>query len=258
MKKMYVCGDSWLSPSVETPGQHMAEIVADRLGYEMVPLSRGAMSNGGICIQIDTAIDLKADFILVNTTNHDRIEIAIAHANGHQFRTSDILYGDQSSSDQSSSSLLPFNGSSPNLLINNIGSLIDRPILNDYPEKRKAVLGYFNEIYMSEWKLRVDRWCMYAMLHKLHLSKIPYLVVLDFLGVVHECSFIDVNSTLTIASDFVVPACIERAKVSDFRDPGYHTLPEAQQQAADHILKYLAANPRIFSSRGPGHSTSQP
>ena len=99
---------------------------------------------------------------------------------------------------------------------------------------------------------------VYAMLHKLHLSKIPYLVVLDFLGVLLECPFIGVNSTLTIANDFAGPAFIESAKVSDFRDPGYHTLPEAQQQAADHILKYIEANPRIFSSLGPDRSASQP
>lgn len=251
MKKMYVCGDSWLSPSVETPGLHMAEIVAERLHFELVPLSQGGMSNGGICIQIDTAIDHLADFILINTTETDRMELPIGQHVGSKFTTADIKY----IKGQYQSSLVPFNGSSPTLISNSLNSLLSGKGLDDHPEKIKAIEEYFRHLFSPEWHRQIDQWCMYSVLHKLHLSGIPYLLVLDTLDIPSFCPFIE-NVTLDYNS-FTLNM-LKAASIPGFCDPGYHTLPEAQQQAADHILKYIEANPRIFSSLLPDHSTSPP
>jgi len=252
MKKMYVCGDSWMSPSVKTPGLHLSQIVAGVLNFELVPLAAGGMSNGGICIQIDTAIQNGADFVLINTTGPDRLVLPIKYHPGWEFSTADILYNDP----KAVSSTVPFNGSSPSLISQSIRSMIDHTVLDDYPEKRKAVIEYFNELWSETWCTQQDRWCLYAMLHKLHLSGIPYLVVLDAINVASSCPFIE--QSILNYSEFMVTVNNAKLLLHDFQDPGYHTLPEAQQYAADQILEHIRANPRIFSSLGPDRSASQP
>ena len=75
MKKIIVCGDSFMSPVVgDYAGTHFSEIVAKEINYELVAYSRGGMSNGGICIQVKSAIEAKPDLILVGTTYFDRLE----------------------------------------------------------------------------------------------------------------------------------------------------------------------------------------
>ncbi len=245
-----------MSPSISTPGQHLSEIIASAIGFELVSLAHGGMSNCGICIQIDTAIAQRADFVLVNTTQCERMEIRLGpeHIRSHPFRTSDMLYSDPAAL---STVTLP-NGSNAGMISQSMRSLIDGSGLQSYPEKKAALTEYLNEIYDDGWKHQVDTWCMYAMLHKLHLSGIPYLLVLDGLGVINHCPFIGDNTTLTIASIFYDSVMAAAAIAPGFRDPGYHTLPEAQQHAAAHILTYMRANPRIFSSLGLDRLASRP
>ena len=73
--KIAVCGDSWASPSPLSPGHHYSEIIADRLGAKLVPLSRGGCSNAAICLQIEFAIEQQVDFVIITTAEPDRIEI---------------------------------------------------------------------------------------------------------------------------------------------------------------------------------------
>ena len=77
---MVVCGDSWMSPSVMLPNTHFTQIVAEKLNLDLVCLSRGGMSNGGICAQIESAIDMNPDLIIFNTTCFDRIEVSIENS----------------------------------------------------------------------------------------------------------------------------------------------------------------------------------
>ena len=71
-----VCGDSYFAPAVAVPGTHFSELIAKHYNYELFPISRGGSSNGGIRLQISTAIQENADFILVGDTWTDRIEFA--------------------------------------------------------------------------------------------------------------------------------------------------------------------------------------
>jgi hypothetical protein len=130
MKKLYICGDSFMTPSPETPGQHFSEILSIKIGYDLKILSRGGMSNGGICVQLEHAIEKNADFIIVNTTLIDRLEIPInpigSTLYGHESDVTldNILYKHQ----QSISSFDPEKNKDPKMISDTIQSM-----LPDYP-----------------------------------------------------------------------------------------------------------------------------
>ena len=65
-KKLFVCGDSWMSSSPETPGAHFSEIISKSIGYDLYNISRGGMSNGGICAQLEFALKFRPEFIIYN------------------------------------------------------------------------------------------------------------------------------------------------------------------------------------------------
>ena len=82
MKKMFVCGDSFMTPAWEAPDLHFSEILSKKINYDLKTYARGGMSNGGICIQIESAIKKQADLIILNTTMADRLEIPIIPGEG--------------------------------------------------------------------------------------------------------------------------------------------------------------------------------
>ena len=75
MKRLFICGDSWMSPTTNHPETHFSEIFAKKTGFDLISYAHPGMSNGGIAVQLDTAIKNKADFILFGSTSFDRIEI---------------------------------------------------------------------------------------------------------------------------------------------------------------------------------------
>ena len=75
MKKLVICGDSWLTADLRAPGQHFSEIISNR--YEVINLARGGISNVGICFQIKTALELQPDAIVYNITDSSRLEVPI-------------------------------------------------------------------------------------------------------------------------------------------------------------------------------------
>lgn len=254
MKTLYACGDSWMAASLSTPGQHMTEIVAQSLQYELVPLARGGMSNGGICIQIETAIANNADFVLINTTSPDRVEISTAAETGrYHFTTADINY----SGDQYISINYPFNGTRPRLTVDSLTSLFDPNNKSISVEKSHALAEYFREIYNADWKRQVDHWCLYASLHRLHQSGIPYVLILDSLRVADNIPWLTSILPFETFGDqaFADRAEFNRNNQDQFQDPGYHTMQHNQAAAAEVLIYYIS---RTFSSLLPDHSASPP
>jgi hypothetical protein len=108
-------------------------------------------------------------------------------------------------------------------------------------EKKKAVGAYFKHLYSEDWKNKLDRMCLYSAFHKLETSGIPYLLVLDGFPIRSDLKWLAEKNTTLRFHDFWAVA-EERSAVSNFIDPGYHTLEEDQRLAAatviDHIKKY--------------------
>jgi len=240
MRKMIVCGDSHMSPVIRFPGTHFSEIIAESLGYELIPYSRGGMSNGGIAIQVDTAIQNKADFILVGTTYADRIEFPIdTPVPRKQFTIEDIFYSHK----ESVSSNHPWLNKNPNMISTNIVGIVDNvnprafARCSDPVEKEQAIKDWFRYLYYPDWKTQVDKWMMYAVLHKLHLSGIPHVICRDPINVIPTCPWLTID-LIEALKEFLV---VDPPK----RDPGYHTNALQQRQAAEVILNHIREMPNV-------------
>lgn len=72
-KKLIVCGDSFCSACRSRPNTHFSELIA--INYEIINLARGGISNIGICFQLEQAVKLNPDIVIVGRTIADRIDI---------------------------------------------------------------------------------------------------------------------------------------------------------------------------------------
>jgi len=79
--KLAICGDSWFTSDLNYPNQSFGEILSQRNQWELISLARGGCSNFAIALQINKAIELNADAVVIGATTADRIEIPIRSKN---------------------------------------------------------------------------------------------------------------------------------------------------------------------------------
>jgi hypothetical protein len=224
MPKLIVCGDSWMTPDYHYyKNTHFSELFADELGYELVTYARGGMSNGGIALQIEQAILDKPDLILFGTTVIDRIELSMISGEdiNDRYCTTDV-----SVSDLSYYPRIINQHTSPTLISDNLMSLLHSPIREKYPnasdpdEKDNAIKQWFMYMYSPKMKHKIDLWCMRAVLHKLHLSGIPAMLVIDLLNMPND----EIPWYECITGDTYGRNYVDTSKCTS----EYHTLPEQQ------------------------------
>lgn len=240
MNTIVVCGDSWMAPKVHVPGTHFSEIFAKNYNSTLVPYARSAMGNGGIILQVESAIKQRPDLILLGTTSSDRIEFKIKDEfnNDKEITLDDLSYGRQHGDVSSVNRELMDNNASLRSealrqFIDSSFSKIESLNEDENRIKKEAILNYFKELYHHNWKVKVDRYMWYAMFHKLNVSNIPYIVCYD-----HILS----NDELSLLTE---GNCFFR-KFSTFRkpfaknevDPGYHTTIETQQEIAKALINH--------------------
>ena len=75
MKKLMVAGCSFSAPTKRPDGTSWSEVLADRLGWELINLARQGCSNGGIRVQMDEIRRQRPDFAVIGPTFWDRMEI---------------------------------------------------------------------------------------------------------------------------------------------------------------------------------------
>lgn len=241
MKKLIVCGDSWMSPNNNHPDTHFAEIFAKKLGFELIVYAHPGMSNGGISAQLNTAIQNKPDLILFNSTSFDRIEF-IRDINLEKkadnplntFNVSDLLYLHNENNDHAS------------LVSYSMNSLLDeqsKPNFNglipDLEKKLKAVKEFVSELYYPLWKYKMDSMIMYAIANRLHLSNIPYVYCFDRIQSTQQPN--DYNWLWMQSKNFIpeLNDVTMRTKIGE-QDPGYHTSYETQVELADVLIAHYS------------------
>ena len=261
MKKLFVCGDSWMSPTIKYPKTHFSEKFAEKIGYELISYAHSGMSNGGIAIQIDTAIQQKADLILFNSTGFDRIEFfkdsdlkKPEPLNLSNLNVSDLLYYDSCAL----STVQKRKNDNTTLISDSLNTLISifdnkmktelTELAPDLERKLKIIKQYVLELYHPSWKLQLDRMTMYAIANKLHFSGIPYIYCFDPIGAIctgsnhsnhFKWSWVEPKNYICIDR---VNTLIEKSEMTGF-DPGYHTSFETQIGLSDilfaHYNKYF-------------------
>jgi hypothetical protein len=239
MKKLIICGDSFMSPAIDYPNTHFSEIIADKLGYELISYSRAGMSNGGVAIQLDTAIQQKPDLILVATTYSDRIEFPINDPKPtDNFTIDDISYHHTTTSLVS----IDTQNTCAQLISTNLVEVITNQSFNtfelcDQPHKKeKAIKDWFKYLYHPDWKNQVDRWMMYGVVHQLDQSGIPYIMCHDPLNLAVSCPWLK-NISMVRAINKI----IDERKQADYGTPylPYHTSIETQVIIAECLIAYM-------------------
>lgn len=242
--RIAICGDSFVTPVMQHPGTHFAEILQKKLDAEMLYLGRGGMSNGGICLQLEAVMDMSPDLVIFNTSYADRVEFALDTADGRQnYSVRDIVYAH-------TESVSTYFGVTerPNLIVDNLSSLLHLnqgqayerwnrlySDIDNFDRKRQALKTWFNELYTPGWKRQVDRWCLQAVTRQLVDRNIPFVMYLDVARVGNLPWFNESNNI----SDQIISRFY--AKFIDIEiDPGYHTTYDVQKQIAEYLLVHMA------------------
>ena len=233
---MIICGCSWMYPDYtpEFQGSHFSEILAKEIGYELIVNSMSGSSNGGICVQIEDAIKQKPDLILFGQTVPDRVEISISDellSFGNYKRDVTTLV--------ELKDLLKY-GDDPIILSDNLhGLLLDEDFevgsLRHKPkswrkERYSALKNWFMYNYSPTMKRQIDVWCLYAVQHKLHMSGIPAIKVIDLLNY-------DTPWYSSCTKDLYKPLHY----VAPENSGQYHTNKEIQLNIVDDIKSHISA-----------------
>jgi hypothetical protein len=233
-KRLVICGDSFMSPTNNLPGTHFSEIISERLNMELIPLSRSAMSNGGIVSQLEYALTLDPSFIIFNTTFADRIEFTLTNDNlsdgDGDLTCKDFYYGDRK--DYSCNII---NDNEPIIGSESIESLVRNDSF--FKNKMEATNLFLNNIYNRRWKIQTDKHLIYSISHRIFLKRIPFILMLDIINAADNMSWLPETHR---GFDWTMLDNIRLInKPIDYIDPGYHTTIDVQEVLADHTIKKM-------------------
>lgn len=243
---MIVIGDSHMTPSRAALfiGTHFSEIIAKKYDFNLIPYCRGGMSNGGIAICLHTALTEHPhpDLILLGTTQHERFEWPFGTKG---CRSSPSIRDLRYENHQSISHKLPLAGDDPRIISAAIRDIIDQKgktwekgytsYGDPVTERLTALKMYFEFIYDPNLKFFLDQQLVYAMYHKLHRSKIPYIICRDPLDVVTK-SMQDIIPKNRYCWD-EIRSILSGSEIDN--DPGYHSDPSKQIEIADLLITRL-------------------
>lgn len=240
-----------MSPRTTHPKKHFAEIFADKLGYNLISYAKSGFSNGGIVIQLETAIKHKPNLILLNLTNSDRIEFRIDHDKPKNYKRPFTLeHIGTCTGRMNELSEHFYNHINPTIISENLHTLLHEQVTkenfhnnmrkkySDWDDKISAIKGYFQYIYDEAWKNTTDQMIMHTILYKLHRSDIPYIIVHDWLGL---------TTHTTYKPDWLTQKHIVHEPVNQIRlsmgaphdnDPGFHLTYEGSEAVANILIEH--------------------
>lgn len=257
-KKVIICGDSYMSPTRNFSGTHFSEIFARELNFDLEVYAASGMSNGGIAIQLQSAIRKKPDLIIFGTTTPERVEIPLSDVDDklYEYTRENLLYchANDVSTEKSNQD--------PKLLSISLQSLLNPPwyslgqdpytyhhamdrskfdLVRDFDLKVNSLKEYFLYLYDPIIKKQIDRYMMYAIIHELHCSGIPFLWVHDSILGEHSTmeTWLDSKNDLRIPINLLTEY---KSFGPNFKDPGYHTDFATQQKIAEILINHYKNN----------------
>jgi hypothetical protein len=199
MTTFAVCGDSWFSSDINHPGKSFGEIIAAKNNWNLVSLARGGCSNFAISLQIDKAIELESNFILVGCTTPDRIEIPIidnqTKSIWEKLRSSfnwddwsytqpEVYkknYGISNVWHRHHADLSNLNSwiKDPTIISESLNNLIFNNPYDIDTSQIEALKLYATALYDSGIKRQIDCWIMSDACRRLLASNIPFLFYIE-------------------------------------------------------------------------------
>ena len=254
MKKLSICGDSWMTPSLYFKNTHFSELLAEHYGVDLLALSRNSCSNNAICLQIEESIRHKADFVIVGCTTPDRIEIPLLEntipnqilKSWHSF-FGNLLHGRYNKEhglaniDYSKHAVLSAKNKflkNPVLISESIQNLIWQESIKKLgkyklsEDKINSLIAYVSNLYDPKFKQQIDCWCISNALRKLQDNNINFLF---FSSSLFSDEFLSDISWMLDKNK----ANIDGPYNLEFGEPTYHTTPEAQVYVADQLIKII-------------------
>lgn len=245
--KIVVCGCSFSSKS-NVPGYegtHWSEVLATKLDAELVNYARQGISNNAIRLQIEEAIKQKPDWVFINATTTDRIEIPTDKRNIAQPELGyDYDLG-----------LANFNykpDEKTRMVSETIFSIIEWE--NNHPcrkflvdkDTRIAVESYASFMYDLSWRIQVDNWVINSGLWKLYDLGIKFIYNQTILNEYKETHGLPkwFTERYFVSNDLSLMSLMR--KYEGQFDPGYHTSPEEQVKIAEKYLQMMQEREQLY------------
>jgi hypothetical protein len=223
--RIVVCGDSFMTQDrrLQAKGKHFSELL---LPHEVINLARGGISNIGICFQIDQAIKLNPNVVIVGTTDSGRIEIPSGNGKFEERNgLKNIIYTQFASASIDSKyvgdATAPIISDTIPTVIGEETDLIDSYTLST--DVRQAVKQYFSYMYHPEVKLLADMWAIGYWVGLLEKAGIKVIRAKEILSHLYQAAY-------TSPTDWV-----------------FHTEFSEQEKAANIIKKLLGNNSTCIS-----------
>jgi hypothetical protein len=262
--KLMVAGCSYSAVSQTHLGTSWSEVLADRLGWQLINLARQGCSNGGIRIQIDEILRQRPDFAIITPTFWDRMEIPATAApfdwtkkrdgwnpdvQQHlQDRTLKNGYNREDGIDN-----VNYGHNNYNMICETIYTLaenFDHPYRSGLISKtaQTAVRYWIDGIYDSNWKKQQDEWIIKEGIFELYHAGINFLFVPVLLWPFDPDtgeqqwrdilpSSIPERYTMTSEPRSLLPITGNNPFAGP--DPGYHSAPGAQKIIANNYLEII-------------------
>jgi len=263
--KLMIAGCSYSAVSRTHPGTSWSEVLAQRLGWDLVNLARQGCSNGGIRIQIDEILRQRPDFAVITPTFWDRMEIPATAApfdwakstsgwspdvQRHlQDRTLKNGYCREDGIDN-----VNYGHNNYNMICETIYTLaenFDHPYRSGLISKtaQMAIRHWIDGIYDSEWKKQQDEWIIKSGIYELYHSDINFLFVPVLLwpfdpalGANHWrqtiCPAVPDRNVMFNEPESVLPICGNNPFIGD--DPGYHSGTRGQEIIASNYYQRIS------------------
>ena len=265
MKKLMVAGCSFSAPSQTLPGTSWSEIMAQRLGWDLVNLARQGCSNGGIRLQIEEIRRQRPDFAVVSATFWDRMEIPARAApydwtqksggwdpklQQHlQDRTLKNGYDRADGLDN-----VNYGNNNYRMICETIFSLAENyehPYRSGQIDRhtQKAIRMWIDAMYDSEWKKQQDEWIITEGVLQMYLDGIPFIFMPNLLWPFDPATpdlwrraipdlvpdrFLQLDPGRT-------PQVACGCNPFEGEDPGYHGNARSQELIADWLLEQISS-----------------
>lgn len=259
-----VAGCSFSAVSQSSPGTSWSEVLAKKLGWELVNLARQGCSNGGIRIQMDEIRRQKPDFAIIGPTFWDRMEIPANSAPynwdqppsagenpplerhlqnrklGNGYNREDgirnVNYGKEPS----------------NMICETIFTLaenFDHPyrIARISKDAQRGIRSWIDSIYDNAWKKQMDEWIIREGAIMMYLDGINFLITPNLLWPFDTAkpnqwreafpSIIPDRYILTDSTESPQAICGNNPFTGT--DPGYHSSARGQEIIAENWYKRI-------------------
>jgi hypothetical protein len=227
--KLAVCGCSFSALVPSVPNTHWSEILANKIGAELHNFARNGISNDAIRVQIDEAIAINPDLIIVSSTSSDRITIP-SHPNTESSGKITLQHFNYKENVNS------------HLISNHFNTFLRNasPRIKALNMKTKAaILGYIECLHDLNWKKQLDNYIIRDGLWTLHDLGINF-----YYNPYYEISE-ELDMPQWFKERYFLPEHLRFSKLCNFfklkeeNDPGYHISYKGQLFFAKNIYKLI-------------------